>query len=153
MLEIVNRGAKKQGFETGPSGTADSVLNGISWIKAQAREQPEMPALKSSKTATNFGNRYLSNLKSELVRSNLVTRTDLMKLYKPPPKKGEDQSKNPFLSATFFGGGDRQPSITLPTYRNKLESAYQTSQPAQRVEEGKRRAMTGQGARSVGRKM
>jgi hypothetical protein len=37
MIEMVNRGAKKQGIGGGMQGTADSILNGISWIKAQNR--------------------------------------------------------------------------------------------------------------------
>ena len=134
-------------------GTADSVLNGISWIKALAREQ-DLPTLKSSKTTTSFGNRYLSSLKSELVRNNLVTRTDLMKLYKPPPKKGEDQSKNPFMSGSMFGRGDGISPTTLPTQRRKLESKYQTSSLTQPLEEShQKRAVTGYGSRSFGRKM
>jgi hypothetical protein len=83
MIEMVNRGAKKQGLGGGLQGTADSILNGITWIKAQTKMQShqEMVPFKQSALQTNFGSRYLSNLKSELVRNNLVTRTDLMKLY------------------------------------------------------------------------
>lgn len=34
-----------------------------------------------------IGVRYVSNYKAELVRHNIVTRTDLIRMYKPPLKK------------------------------------------------------------------
>jgi len=72
-----------------------------------------MAPYKQSRTQTNFGSRYLSNLKSELIRNNLVTRTDLIKLYQPPLKKGEDQSKNPFISNAFFVNSGSQMAETM----------------------------------------
>ena len=39
----------------------------------------------------------MSNYKAELVRHNIVTRTDLMKLYHPPIRKAALPSKDPFL--------------------------------------------------------
>ena len=45
MIKIVNRGAKKQGGNEN-YGTADNILSGISWIKAQNKlssQQELMP--------------------------------------------------------------------------------------------------------------
>jgi len=38
----------------------------------------------------------MSNYKAELVRQNIVTRTDLMKLYHPPVRKSQLPSRDPF---------------------------------------------------------
>ena len=53
----------------------------------------------SSTAAKSIGQgvRGLSNYKAELVRHNIVTRTDLMKLYHPPLKKSQLPHKDPFL--------------------------------------------------------
>lgn len=47
------------------------------------------------------GNRNVSLLKAELVRNNLVTRSDLMKLYQPPVKKSAILQNNPFYSKSI----------------------------------------------------
>ena len=54
----------------------------------------------ASTVGTGFGQgvRNLSNYKAELVRHNIVTRTDLMKLYHPPLKKSQMPHKDPFLT-------------------------------------------------------
>ena len=38
-----------------------------------------------------FGSKQISNLKAELVRNNLVARSDLMKLYRPQLQKSQMQ--------------------------------------------------------------
>ena len=40
----------------------------------------------------------VSNLKAELVRNNIVTRNDLVKLYQPPLKRAMVPSENPFFT-------------------------------------------------------
>jgi hypothetical protein len=49
------------------------------------------------------GNKNVSMLKAELVRNNLVTRTDLMKLYQPPVKKSSLLENNPFFNKSIVG--------------------------------------------------
>ena len=41
-------------------------------------------------------------MKAELVRNQIVTRTDLMKLYQPPVKKSQLPTANPFLSKNLI---------------------------------------------------
>ena len=53
--------------------------------------------LKESQMASQ-NVRYMSNYKAELVRHNIITRTDLMKLYQPPLKKHQLPHKDPFLT-------------------------------------------------------
>ena len=48
-----------------------------------------------------FGSKQISNLKAELVRSNLVSRSDLMKLYKPLQAKEQQQENNPFFNKSM----------------------------------------------------
>ena len=84
------------------------MLNGINMLRSKQSKGPlsfmENPGQRASAyTATtaakssNQGVRGLSNYKAELVRHNIVTRTDLMKLYHPPLKKSQLPHKDPFL--------------------------------------------------------
>jgi hypothetical protein len=45
-----------------------------------------------------------SNMKAELVRNELLTRSDLMKLYQPPLKKSQLPTNNPFYTKTLIQG-------------------------------------------------
>lgn len=45
------------------------------------------PMNQKASAETMQGARFMSNYKAELVRHNIVTRTDLMKLYHPPVRK------------------------------------------------------------------
>jgi hypothetical protein len=104
-IEMVNKEARAQGLGGGVHGTANNILNGINWMRSQSNAK-EKNFLHTDRykdmSQPAYGSRYLSNLKSELVRNNLVTRTDLMKLYQPPLKKSEDPNKNPFHTNSFF---------------------------------------------------
>mmetsp|Transcript_23365 Transcript_23365/g.28979 ORF Transcript_23365/g.28979 Transcript_23365/m.28979 type:complete len:218 (+) Transcript_23365:2199-2852(+) len=79
------------------------MLNGINMLKAKNTLGPLAFLNDTSKmrqqaqTEAMQGARYMSNYKAELVRHNIVTRTDLMKLYHPPIKKASLPSKDPFL--------------------------------------------------------
>ena len=88
------------------------MLNGINMLRSKQSKGPlsfmEDPGKRSSagtattaaKTSNGGGGggvRGLSNYKAELVRHNIVTRTDLMKLYHPPLKKSQLPHKDPFL--------------------------------------------------------
>jgi len=50
------------------------------------------------------GTKQVSNLKAELVRNNLVTRNDLMRLYQPPIKKSSLLENNPFFNKSLIKG-------------------------------------------------
>ena len=93
VLEIVNKEAIKSGIGGGLHGPANRMLNGINMLRSKQSKGPlnfmEDPSKRSSAgTATTKamtshagGVRGLSNYKADLVRHNIVTRTDLMKLY------------------------------------------------------------------------
>ncbi len=40
----------------------------------------------------------VSNLKAELIRNNIVTRKELIKLYRPPMRREQLPSENPFFT-------------------------------------------------------
>ena len=42
------------------------------------------------------------NVKAELIRKNLLSRKDIMSLYKPPKKRSEDPAYNPFYTRGMF---------------------------------------------------
>ncbi len=48
------------------------------------------------------GIRYLSSYKAELIRHNVVTRTDLMRLYHPPLKQSQLPHKDPFVNRSII---------------------------------------------------
>ena len=57
---------------------------------------------RSSEVSTpHSGSRIVSNLKAELIKNNIITRTDLMKLYRPPAKKEPTPQENPFFNRSF----------------------------------------------------
>ena len=79
------------------------MLSGINMLKAKNTMAPLSflhdvgKSRQAAKTEELQGARYMSNYKAELVRHNIVTRTDLMKLYHPPIRKAALPSKDPFL--------------------------------------------------------
>ena len=78
----------------------------------------------------SLGSRYLSKLKSELVRNHLVTRTDLMKMYQPPTKKGDDPKKNPFTTNTFFPDRNSQMAETMAeSKQSHSKQFFETNKP------------------------
>jgi len=42
------------------------------------------------------------NIKAELIRRNLLSRKDLMNLYKPPIKKSMQPANNPFYTKSIL---------------------------------------------------
>ena len=85
MLEVVNKEAIKSGLGGGLHGPANKMLNGINMLRSQNSQGPlgflKEPASGKPNAPIDSGVRFLSNYKAELVRHNIVTRTDLMKLY------------------------------------------------------------------------
>ena len=61
------------------------------------------------------------SFKAELVRRNLISRKDLMHLYKPPMKQAALPSNNPFITKTIL-----QPPVTQSMF-NRLRSGSQAS--------------------------
>lgn len=62
-----------------------------------------------------------ANVKAELIRRNLLSRKDLMQLYRPPLKKSQIPQNNPFTSKSMVearnastAAGHRQPELLLP---------------------------------------
>ena len=51
----------------------------------------------------HFDENNASYVKAELIRRDLLSRKDLMQLYRPPPKKSELAQNNPFHSKTIVG--------------------------------------------------
>ncbi len=49
------------------------------------------------------GREQRSNFKAELVRNELLSRSDLMKLYQPPLKKAQLPTNNPFYTKSIVG--------------------------------------------------
>lgn len=102
-LELVNKEAIKSGLGGGLHGPASKMLSGINMLKAKNTMGPLSflhdvgKSRQAAKTEELQGARYMSNYKAELVRHNIVTRTDLMKLYHPPIRKAALPSKDPFL--------------------------------------------------------
>jgi len=54
--------------------------------------------------AYNYDARDAAQVKAELIRRNLLSRKDLMQLYRPPLKKSQVAENNP-LRARSRGGG------------------------------------------------
>lgn len=91
MLEIVNKEAIRSGLGGGLHGPANKMLNGINMLRSTNVQGP-LSFLKSAAQAKpdpkeSEMRQFSKNYKAELVRHNIVTRTDLMKLYHPPLKK------------------------------------------------------------------
>ena len=81
----MNKEAIKNGLGGGLHGTASRVLQGIKRVDGK-RKRGAITFLNEADAnlAENeqpIGSRYVSNYKAELVRHNIVTRTDLIKLY------------------------------------------------------------------------
>ena len=133
VLEIVNKEAIKTGIGGGLHGPADRMLNGINMLRSKQSKGPlsfmDDPTNVSSGTLSTAGKsigqgvRGLSNYKAELVRHNIVTRTDLMKLYHPPLKKSQLPHKDPFLMRQIVPrpGSGKQTS-TLRSKSNNYQS-------------------------------
>ena len=84
-LEIVNKEAMAKGVGGGLHGPASKMLNGINMLRAK-QEYAAMsflsdPTYSDGATAAAQSKKLLRNYKAELVRCNVVTRTDLIKLY------------------------------------------------------------------------
>ena len=85
-LEVVNREAIIKGFGSGAESRADNILSGIHQIRTANTLHGSSLASedKFRETPIIGGSRQVSKLKAELVRNNIVTRANLMKLYQPP---------------------------------------------------------------------
>lgn len=64
------------------------------------------------------GLKQISNLKGDLIRKNLVNRTDLMRLYQPPIKRSQVFENNPFYNKHLLRSEVKQQSD--PAYRKLL---------------------------------
>ena len=79
----------KRAFMGGSNYKNEGTLN----FKTTPRQSEISSPLSSS--------RIVSNLKAELIKNNVITRTDLMKLYHPPAKKQPTLEENPFYNRSF----------------------------------------------------
>jgi hypothetical protein len=52
----------------------------------------------SKKSEPSEGLKHIANLKGDLIRRNLVARTDLMRLYQLPSKRSQNFDNNPFFN-------------------------------------------------------
>lgn len=96
VLELVNKEAIHGGLGGGLHGPASKMLDGINQVKSRQKQKmlssggrsfvsESLGKLKDGEVP--HGIRYLSSYKAELIRHNVVTRTDLMRLYHPPLKQ------------------------------------------------------------------
>ena len=89
-LEVVNKEAMYKGVGGGLHGPASKMLNGINMLRAK-QDLGSLSFLNdpllNKDTGAVSGTKIFRNYKAELVRCNVVTRTDLIKLYHPPLKK------------------------------------------------------------------
>ena len=63
----------------------------------------------------------VSNLKSELIRNNIVTRNELIKLYKPPIKKEQVPTENPFFTRQMVNYEPTSQSISSRNRYNLVD--------------------------------
>ena len=97
-LDIVNKEAVLGGIGQ-KSDSKTAFVRGIHSIRSAATNYQTPHSREAfSETPVLGGNRMVSNLKAELVRNNIVTRNDLMKLYQPPLKRAQIPSENPFFT-------------------------------------------------------
>ena len=57
-----------------------------------------------------------ANFKAELVRNELINRSDLMRMYQPPIRKSQLPTNNPFYTKTIINGqteDERMPEISM----------------------------------------
>jgi len=62
-----------------------------------AKYPPEQQSLRRS-----FSVKDSAGIRAELIKRKLLTRKDLMQVYKPPMKKSEFPANNPFLTKTII---------------------------------------------------
>ena len=110
-LEVANREAQRQGPGGGIHGPAAEILSGIHQLRGSAAQQKtKEPLHEKSHNKEASKNRQIGSLKAELVRNQIVTRGDLMKLYQPPIKKSQLPTANPFLSKNLLDPIPTEPS-------------------------------------------
>ena len=120
-LEAVNNQAKKGGFGQEAESRAGNMLNAIRtqdslhktnfWNEEKFRETPIVG-----------GSRQVSKLKAELVRNNIVTRANLIKLYQPPAvHKMPTPHQNPFYNGeiVYQSQASQQSSRILNSFLEK----------------------------------
>lgn len=106
-LEIVNKEAMMKGVGGGLHGPASKMLNGINMLRAKQDYGPlsflsgDSPINGKDSSQTAQGKKIFRNYKAELVRCNVVTRTDLIKLYQPPLKKSQMPHRDPFVTRSI----------------------------------------------------
>ena len=61
-----------------------------------------------------YDSRDASYIKAELIRRNLLSRKDLMQLYRPPLKKSQMPENNPFIAKTMVSRDYNPAVIRLP---------------------------------------
>jgi len=99
-FEVVNKDAIKQGMGGGIHGPASTMLSGIRMLRSKHPQGP-LAFVSDSNNAAESSARWTSHYNAGLVRHNIVTRQDLMKLYQPPIKKSQLPTKDPFLTKTI----------------------------------------------------
>ena len=86
-LEVVNKEAMLKGIGGGLHGPASKMLNGINMLRARQNLGSLSFLNDQMQNKGSEDPKIFRNSKAELVRCNVVTRTDLIKLYHPPLKK------------------------------------------------------------------
>ena len=101
-FEVANREAQRQGTGGGIHGPAAEILSGIHQLRGSTNQNKSKEPLHEKSNKEVSKNRQIGSLKAELVRNQIVTRGDLMKLYQPPIKKSQLPTANPFLSKNLL---------------------------------------------------
>lgn len=128
-LEIVNKEAMMKGVGGGLHGPASKMLNGINMLRAKQDYgalsflSGENPLSTKDSNQTAQGKKIFRNYKAELVRCNVVTRTDLIKLYHPPLKKSQMPHRDPFVNRSIVPGPT---SMREEVVGGKSSTAYQS---------------------------
>ena len=122
-LEVVNKEALLEGAGGGIHGPASDVLSGIKQLRSAVAQRDTGFLHHEPSDKTLSKHRQVGALKAELVRNQIVTRTDLMKLYQPPIKRSQLPTANPFLSKNLI-----DPILTTDASSRRGEQPYASSQ-------------------------
>ena len=88
------------------------------------RSKLEQDIENSKILSQNFAE--VKSIKAEFVRSNLLTRRDLMTAFRPPVKKTLDDKYNPFVNKAIFSDYSKpMTSSSTRTYKVTAKSVNQ----------------------------
>ena len=91
------------------------LLNNIAREKQDSRAAHLITRLPQGEQAERqYDARDASYIKAELIRRNLLSRKDLMQLYRPPLKKSQMPANNPFTAKTMVSRDFNSAIVRLP---------------------------------------